>query len=232
MASLALSLGSPTPAPALIASRRVDFHLRKQLVLPVEASAGRLLHRGVRSDSKDPGRRRRAGRPDGDGARRHRRGTRARRPAGQPPRDVLASPSRAGRRQRGGAGPAQGPAPSDRGGTPRGPRDAGRAIHHPGRRRAAGAARAAGPRLPSRKTRAAARVSHRRPRLHQRVRPVRDELGDRRARHLAARCDGLLAGDRGDARRRHPGDRRRRASTASWWNRATTAPWRARSCGC
>jgi glycosyltransferase involved in cell wall biosynthesis len=29
MASLALSLGSPTPAPALIASRRVDFHLRK-----------------------------------------------------------------------------------------------------------------------------------------------------------------------------------------------------------
>jgi glycosyltransferase involved in cell wall biosynthesis len=28
MASLALSLGSPTPAPALIVSRRVDFHLR------------------------------------------------------------------------------------------------------------------------------------------------------------------------------------------------------------
>jgi glycosyltransferase involved in cell wall biosynthesis len=29
MASLALSFGSPAPAPALIASRRVDFHLRK-----------------------------------------------------------------------------------------------------------------------------------------------------------------------------------------------------------
>src|SRR5262249_56445274 len=28
MASLALSLGSPTPAPALIVSRRVDFHLK------------------------------------------------------------------------------------------------------------------------------------------------------------------------------------------------------------
>ena len=28
MASLALSLGSPTPAPALVVSRRVDFHLR------------------------------------------------------------------------------------------------------------------------------------------------------------------------------------------------------------
>src|SRR6185436_5353432 len=29
MASLALSFGSPTPAPALVVSRRVDFHLRK-----------------------------------------------------------------------------------------------------------------------------------------------------------------------------------------------------------
>src|SRR5919106_1466828 len=28
MASLALSLGTPSPAPALIASRRVDFHLK------------------------------------------------------------------------------------------------------------------------------------------------------------------------------------------------------------
>ena len=93
-------------------------------------------------------------------------------------------------------------------------------------------ARAAGPRLPPRKTRAAARLPNRRPRLHQGVRPVRDELGDRRARHVAARRDGLLARDRRDARRRHSGDRRRRRATGCWSSRATTAPWRARSCGC
>jgi len=40
MASLALSLGSPTPAPALIASRRVDFHLRRN-------SLSRWKHRQV-----------------------------------------------------------------------------------------------------------------------------------------------------------------------------------------
>ena len=59
---------------------------------------------------------------------------------------------RAGRRQRRGARAAQGPAPSDRGGAPRGPRDAGRAIRHPRRRRAARAARAAGPRATTSKS--------------------------------------------------------------------------------
>ena len=49
---------------------------------------------------------------------------------------------------------------------------------------------------------------HRRARLHQRVRPVRDELGDRRPRNLAARRDGLFARHRRDAGRWHPGSRR------------------------
>jgi glycosyltransferase involved in cell wall biosynthesis len=40
MASLALSLGSPTPAPALVVSRRVDFHLRRN-------SLSRWKHRQV-----------------------------------------------------------------------------------------------------------------------------------------------------------------------------------------
>ena len=55
-----------------------------------------------------------------------------------------------------------------------------------------------GARAPSREARAAARLPHRRARLHQGIRPVRDELGDRGARHVAARRDGLLAADRRD----------------------------------
>ena len=55
-------------------------------------------------------------------------------------------------------------------------------------------ARAPGARAPPREARAAARVPHRRPRLHQGLRPVRDELGHRRARHVAARRDGLRDG--------------------------------------
>ena len=46
--------------------------------------------------------------------------------------------------------------------------------------------------------------------LHQRLRCVRDELGDRGPRHLAARRHGLQDADCGDAHRRHSGDRRRR----------------------
>ena len=44
---------------------------------------------------------------------------------------------------------------------------------------------------------------HRRARLHQGLRPVRDELGDRRPRHVAARRDGLFARHRRDAGGRH-----------------------------
>ena len=44
-----------------------------QLVLALEVPPGRLLHRRVRGDPADAGRRRRPGRPDGHGARRHRR---------------------------------------------------------------------------------------------------------------------------------------------------------------
>ena len=96
MASLALSLGRDRHggrAPALVASRRVDFHLQGQFVLALEAPAGRLLHRRVRSDPADAGRRRRAGRADGHGPRRHRRRARARRAAGQRARGVLAAAS-------------------------------------------------------------------------------------------------------------------------------------------
>ena len=99
---------------------------------------------------------------------------------------------RAGRRQRRRARAAQGPAPSHRSRAPRRARDARRALRHPRRRRAARASRAAGARAPSREARAAARLPHRRARLHQGLRPVRDELGHRRPRHVAARRDGLL----------------------------------------
>jgi glycosyltransferase involved in cell wall biosynthesis len=46
--------------------------------------------------------------------------------------------------------------------------------------------------------------------LHQGLRSVRDELGDRRARDVAARRDGVREADRRHACRRHPGNRRRR----------------------
>ena len=70
-------------------------------------------------------------------------------------------------------------------------------------------------RAPPREARAAARLPHRRPRLHQGLRSVRDELGHRRARHVAARRDGLRAADRRHARRRHSGDRRGRRQRAA-----------------
>ena len=124
MASLALSLGAASPsgrAPALVASRRVDFHLQGQLVLALEAPPGRLLHRRVGSDPADARRRRRAGRAHGHRARRHRRRARARRAAGQRARGVLAAAPRAGRRQRRRARAAQGTAPPHRGRAPRRP---------------------------------------------------------------------------------------------------------------
>ena len=85
-----------------------------------------------------------------------------------------------------------------------------RAVRDPRRRRAARASRAAGARASPREARAAARLPHRRARLHQGLRPLRDELGDRGPRHLAARRDGLLAADRRDPRRRHSRNRRGR----------------------
>ena len=64
----------------------------------------------------------------------------------------------------------------------------------------------------SREARAAAGISHRHSRLHQGLRRVRDELGDRGPRHVAARRHGLPKADRGDAR---PAAFRRSSRTAS-----------------
>ena len=212
MASLALSLGGDRApsGPALVASRRVDFHLQQEFVLAVEASPGGLLHRRVGSDPADAGRRRRAAGADGDRARRHRRRPRARGAAGQRARGVLAA--------------AQAPVVGN----------VAALVPHKGQRHLIEAAhlvvqqipdarfvilgegelrehaRASGPRVPPREARAAARVSHRRPRVHQGLRSVRHELGHRRARHVAARRDGLLAGRSWPRGRRHSRGRRRR----------------------
>ena len=127
--------------PALVASRRVDFHLKgnsfsrwkyRQVDCFIAASeAIRQMLVG----------RRRAGRAHRDGSRRHRRRARRGRAAGQRARGVLAAASRAGRRQRRRAGAAQGPAPPDRGRAPRRAAGSRRALRHPRRRRAARASR-------------------------------------------------------------------------------------------
>ena len=65
----------PAAGARRLAPRR--FSSEGQFVLALEAPAGRLLHRGVRGDSADAARRRRAGRAGGDRARRHRRRARA-----------------------------------------------------------------------------------------------------------------------------------------------------------
>ena len=62
----------------------------------------------------------------------------------------------------------------------------------------------------SREARHAGRLPHRRPLAAQGLRRVRDELGDRRARHLAARRDGLRQAGRRDHGGRHSRSRRRR----------------------
>ena len=96
MASLALSLGASAARAAdagagRVAARRLSPE--GQFVLALEVPPGRLLHRRVRSDSPDAGRRRRPGRAHGHGARRHRRRARAGRAAGQRARGVLAAAS-------------------------------------------------------------------------------------------------------------------------------------------
>ena len=80
MAALALSMSTQLAKPPLVASRRVDFHLRQQLALALEVPSGRLLHLRVGSDPADARRRRRAGGADGDRPRRHRPRARGRAP--------------------------------------------------------------------------------------------------------------------------------------------------------
>ena len=125
MASLGLSLGSPTPAPALIVSRRVDFHLNRNSFSRWKHRAGRLLHRRVRSDPP------RCSLPTAFRSERaitvhegidleHVAGG----AAGQRSRGLLASPSGAGRRQRRRTGASQGPPAPHRGSAPGRSRDA------------------------------------------------------------------------------------------------------------
>ena len=60
MAGLALSMSTQLAKPPLVASRRVDFHLRRQRAVALEVPPGRLLHLRVGGDPADARRRRRA----------------------------------------------------------------------------------------------------------------------------------------------------------------------------
>ena len=64
MAALALSMSTQLAKPPLVAARRVDFHLQRQLAVALEVPAGGLLHLRVRGDPADARRRRRARRAD------------------------------------------------------------------------------------------------------------------------------------------------------------------------
>ena len=120
-------------------------------------------------------------------------------------------------------GAAQGPEASDRRRRARRPRSPRRALPHRRRGRAARAARAAdqGPRRSS-VTSSSTGFRQRRARPDEVVRPVRDELGHRRARDR--RCSRRWRAGRavvGDARRRHSGSGRRRRDRACWCRRTT-----------
>ena len=75
-------------------------------------------------------------------------------------------------------------------------------------------------------------LSRRRAVAHQGLRPVRDELGDRRARHLPAGRDGRGEGVHRHARGRDPRSDRRRRVPACWCRHTTRRRWPAPSCGC
>ena len=107
-----------------------------------------------------------------------------------------------------------------------------RALHHRRRRRAARRARAPDPPASSREARHPRRLPPRHPVAAQGLRRVRDELGDRRARHLAARRDGLRQAGRGDQRRRHSRSRRRRRDRPAGAAARSRGAWLPRSSGC
>ena len=132
--------------------------------------------------------------------------------AREPARGALAAASGADRRQRRRARAAQGTAAPDRSGSARRPQGARRAVRHRGRGRAAPGARAADQGAPPREARAARRLPARRAVAAQGVRHLRDELGHRRPRHVAARRDGRRQADRRD---RPPAASRRSWSTAT-----------------
>ncbi len=145
MAALALSFAGGAPAPVLIASRRVDFHLKgnslsrwkyrqvdcfiaaseviRQMLVADGIPAGRTVtvHEGIDVEHVAAAERR------------------------EPPRVVLAAPPGPGRRQRGGAGAAQGPAVPDRRRAPGRAGSPGCAVRDSWRRRTARSPRAAGP---------------------------------------------------------------------------------------
>ena len=233
LAAMALQMPSrPNPLPLVVASRRVDFHLKRhafsrwkyrQVDVFIAASnviAGMLAADGMPARSHHDRARRRQPRLDRQAARR------------RCARDVLAAARRARRRQRRGARAAQGPEASGRGRGEGAPRGARRARSHRRRGRAARAARAAdqGPR--PRASRVPDRISRRRARPDEVVRPLRDELDHRRARVGDARGDGVPPRDRRHARGRHSRKSSSTARRACSCRRTTTARSPPRSSGC
>ena len=191
MAALALSMSTRTDEAA--AGRGAPRRLppEGQRAVALEVPSGGLLHLRVRGDPHDAARRRRSRRARGDGARGDRSGSRGGGAAGGAARGLLAAARRAARRQRRGAGAAQGPAAPDRRGGARRAEGAGRAVHHRRRRRAAAGARTTDQGPSSGEARLPGGLPPRRAVGAQGVRHLRDELGDRGARHVAARRDGV-----------------------------------------
>ena len=143
MAGLALSMSTQLAKPPLVASRRVDFHLRGSrmsrwkyrqvdcFICASEAIRQMLVADGVPE------------RADGHGARGHRPRAGRGGAAGEAARGAVPAARRTDRRQRRRAGAAQGPAAPHRGGGARRAAGARRALRDRRRRRAAADARAA-----------------------------------------------------------------------------------------
>ena len=225
--ALALSMSTQLAKPPLVASRRVDFHLQgnalsrwKYRQVDCFICASEAIRRMLVADGVAPRARSRCTRASISGASTRRRRRSSTRSCG--------CRTRADRRQRRRARAAQGSAASHRSRGARRPAGARRAVRHRRRRRAAAVARAPDQGPSPREARPARGLPARRPVAAQGVRHLRDELGHRRARHVAARRDGLRQADR----RRPPAGFRRSSSTArpaSSCRRAITRRWPTRS---
>ena len=156
--------------PALIASRRVAFHLKAQRVLALEVSPGGLLRRRIGRHPPDADRRRHRSAKNRDGLRRHRRPPRAGGAARRT--STRSSGCRRTRPIVGAVGALtqeKGHIVPDRRRGARRPRSARRAVRDSRRRRSQAGARASDQRAASREARASARVPRGHPRVHQRA---------------------------------------------------------------
>ena len=136
-AALALSMSTAQPVPPLVASRRVDFHLKTNSFSKWKYRQVRMFIAASERDRAHPARRRHPGGADRDGARRHRRRSHRAHRAGQRARGVLAAHARADHRQHRRAGGPQGSAAPHRRGGDRGARRARCARRDPRRGRVA-----------------------------------------------------------------------------------------------